>query len=495
MTTQSATSAKKGGQVPLGEKISFAFAEFGSQFIWTTVGSYLLTFYTDIALIAPVVAGNILLAARLLDGIQDLAFGYIAERTKSRWGRFRPYVIFGAPVTSITMILAFWMPFHGTNAKVAWAGITYVLLCFAYTVANMSYGSLAGVMTSDSGERVTLNWIRSQGGTISQLILNVATPFLLVFFASEAAGEKGYDSRSFLITMGIYALVALPMFLITGFKVRERITMTPEQQKVSFGKTVRAVVTNSQLMIVFSFLLLNLIGLFGRIGVMFFYCVYVLGNPVLMASVMLAFSIGSMVGQFVFPPFALKVGKRNMLFCSLLFSGLFLLAIFFIGDSMGMPVFYALQFLYGLAGFAAPVALSMIPDAVDYYEDKTGIRADGTSYAAVSLSTKIASAIGGAITLYIMGFFGYDGAAQQQTAEAITGINVAANLMPALLAFIALVPLFFWKLSTKKMETITAELEVKRAVQADALSHGMSTDEAERAAQAAADETLSAQDR
>lgn len=325
MTTQSAAPGKRGGQVPLKEKISFAFAEFGSQFIWTTAGSYLLTFYTDVALIPAVAAGNILLLARVLDGIQDLAFGYIAERTKSRWGHFRPYVIFGAPVLSITMILAFWMPFDGSDgAKIAWAGITYVLLCFAYTVANMSYGSLAGVMTTDSGERVTLNWVRSQGSTIAQLILQTATPVLLVFFvATEAAKEKGFDSRSYLITMTIYAVVALPMFLITGFNVRERITLTPEQQKVSFGATVKAVVSNGQLMAVFAFLLVNLIGLFGRIGVMFFFCIYVLGNPLLMVPVMLAFQIGNMLGQLIFPPFALKLGKRNMMIVSALLSGVF----------------------------------------------------------------------------------------------------------------------------------------------------------------------------
>ena len=117
----------------------------------------------------------------------------------------------------------------------------------------MSYGSLAGVMTTDSGERVTLNWVRSQGSTIAQLILQTATPVLLVFFvATEAAKEKGFDSRSYLITMTIYAVVALPMFLITGFNVRERITLTPEQQKVSFGATVKAVVSNGQLMAVFA---------------------------------------------------------------------------------------------------------------------------------------------------------------------------------------------------------------------------------------------------
>lgn len=464
MTTQSVTPAKKGHQVPLGEKISFAFAEFGSQFIWTTVGSYLLKFYTDVALIPAVAAGNILLLARVLDGIQDLGFGYIAERTKSRWGRFRPYVIFGAPVVSITMILAFWMPFmnSGNGAKIAWAGITYVLLCFAYTVANMSYGSLAGVMTTDSGERVTLNWIRNIGSQAAQVVLNIATPLLLVgLVADQAAKDKGGDARSYLITMALYAVIALPCFLITGFKVRERITLTPEQQQVSFKNTVKAVVTNSQVMVLFFNLLLLLIGLFGRLGVMFFYCTSVLKNPVLMAPVMLAFTIGMAIGSITLPPFALKLGKRNMLMASSVLGAVFLLAIFFIGNSMGLPVLLALQFCYGLSGFSSPIALSMVPDAVDWYENRTGIRADGTSYASVSLSTKIASAVGGALTLYIIGMFGYDGAAQVQSASAITGINIAANLMPAIMYLLAAIPLFFWKLDTKTMEKVSAELAAK----------------------------------
>ena len=485
MTTQSAAPGKRGGQVPLKEKISFAFAEFGSQFIWTTVGSFLLTFYTDVALIAPVAAGNILLVARLLDGIQDLGFGYIAERTHTRWGRFRPYVIFGAPVLSITMVLAFVNPFSGSGAKIAWAGITYVLLCFAYTVANMSYGSLAGVMTTDSGERVTLNWIRNIGSQAAQLIMNVATPFLLLaFVASEAAKDKGFDGRSYFLTMVLYAVIALPSFLITGINVRERITMTPEQQKVSFKDTVKAVVSNGQLLVVFFCLLILLIGLFGRIGVMFYYCRWILGNPLLMAGVMSAFQIGNIIGGLVLPPFALKLGKRNMMMASMLLGALFLFLIFFFGQT-NLTVLFVLQFCYGLSGFAAPIALSMVPDAVDDYELKTGIRADGTSYAAVSLSTKLANAVGGAVSLYVMGWFGYNGALQQQSAKAVTGINVAANLVPAVLALCAVIPMLFWKLDTRTMERVSAELDVKRAAQADALAHGASREEADAAAEAA----------
>ncbi|SDN41605.1 glycoside/pentoside/hexuronide:cation symporter, GPH family/probable glucitol transport protein GutA [Actinomyces ruminicola] len=489
MTTQSEAPRTPGAQVPLKEKVSYAFAEFGSQFIWTTVGSYLMTFYTDVALIPAAVAGNILLLARVLDGIQDLGFGYIAERTKSRWGRFRPYVIFGAPLLSISMVLAFWMPFHGGSmTKAVWAAITYVLLCFLYTVANMSYGSLAGVMTTDSGERVILNWIRNIGSQAAQLIMNVATPFLLLaLVASAAAKDRGFDARSFFLTMLIYSLVALPAFLITGINVRERITMTPEQQKVPFGRTVKAVLGNGQLMVVFFTLLLQLFGLFGRIGVMFYYCRWILGSPLLMAGVMSAFQIGMIIGGLLLPPFALKLGKRNMMMASVLSGGIVLMLIFFFGQT-NLTVLLVLQFLYGFSGFASPIALSMVPDAVDYYEHKTGIRADGTSYATVSLSTKFANAIGGAFALYIMGWFGYNGALDVQSSSALTGINIAANLVPAIMSFLALVPLLFWKLDTKTMARISAELEVKRAAQAEALAEGKSLDEAEALAEHALEE-------
>lgn len=491
MATTTEVPVTSDSQVPLKSKITFPFAEFGSHLVWTTVGTYLLVFYTDVALIAPVVAGNILLLARLLDGLQDLGFGYIAERTKSRWGRFRPYVIFGSPFLSISLMLAFINPVSGNSGKVIWAGFTYVLLCFLYTVVNMSYGSMAGVMTTSSKERLTLNWLRAQGGTISQLLLQFVTPFLLVYFAGSGAihTEKGYDDRSFLWTMGIFAAVALPMFLITGFFTKERITLTPEQQKIPFKDTVKAVFSNGQLMIIFGFLLTMLMGLFGRIGVMAFYCIYILGDIRLMAPVMLAFQIGTMAGQFIFPPFALKFGKSRMLILSAFISGVILLGIFFFGET-SMPLLYALQFLYGLAGFAAPVTLSMIPDAVDDYENKHGVRADGTSYATVSLSTKIAGAFGGAVSLYIIGWFGYDGAAQVQTASATTGINVAANLVPAILCFAAGVFMFFWKLNTARMNEIEAELDIKRAAHAEALAKGLSREEAEAEAERIAEEAL-----
>ena len=487
MATTSA--AKRTAQVPLKDKISFAFAEFGSQFVWTTVSSYLLLYYTDVALIAPAAAGTIMLIARILDGIQDLGFGYIAERTHSRWGRFRPYVMFGAPFLTLSLIITFVNPASGSTGRIWYAGITYVLLCFVYTVVNMAYGSMAGVMTTDTEERLTLNWIRSQGSTVAQLLLNAVTMPMLLFFAGPGAGGKGYDARSFLMMAIIFGAVSLPMFFITGINSKEVITLTPEQQQVPFSQTVKAVLSNQPLMMVFATLLLNLVGLFGRIGTLAYFVIYNIGSPQKVAGAFLAYSVGTMIGQLVFPKMASFVGKARMVIISEVFGGAFLLGIYFLGQG-SFTLFMVLQFLYGLSAFAAPITLSMIPDAVDYYENRHGIRADGTSYATVSLSTKVASAFGGAVGLYIMGGFGYDGAAQVQTDHAMTGINIAVNLVPAVLAFAAVIPMLFYRLNHKTMEQITAELEVKRAVQAEALAEGASLEKANAEAEEAVEGDL-----
>ncbi|MCL3777444.1 MULTISPECIES: glycoside-pentoside-hexuronide (GPH):cation symporter [unclassified Actinomyces] len=460
MTTTSAAPATK-AQVPLRHKGTFPLAEFGSQLVWSTVGSYLLLFYTDVALIAPAVAGGIMLVARVLDGVQDLGFGYIAERTRSRWGRFRPWVMFGAPFLTLTLVMAFVNPATGSTGKIWWSATTYILLCFVYTVVNMAYGSMPGVMTTDTNECLTLNWLRTQGSSLAQIVLNAVTMPLLLLFGSAAAA-KGYDSRSFLMMAIIFGVVALPCFIITGANSKEVITLTPEQKKVPFSRTVKAVVGNGPLMLIFCALLLGCMSIFSRLGTLAYYAINNMGDPRLVASVFLAFSVGQMIGGLVFPQFARVLGKMQVLIISnVLISGL-LLTIFFLNPHNTTAIL-VVQFLYGLSNFGQPIIFSMVPDAVDYYEERTGVRADGTSYAAVSLSTKIASAVGASFGMFIIGGFRYDGALAVQSAHTLTGINIAVNLMPAIFSLLAVVPLLFYKLNHQRMAQITASLEAKRA--------------------------------
>lgn len=458
-TTAAAT--KSTAQVPLRSKVSFAFAEFGSQFVWTTVGTYLMTFYTDVALIAPAAAGTIMLIARVLDGVQDLGFGYIAERTNSRWGRFRPWIIWGSPFLTLTLIVAFWSPNTGDTGKIWFAAITYILLCFVYTIVNMAYGAMAGVMTTDTDERLTLNWIRAIGSGLSQVLLGAITMPLILYFSGAGDGQT-INQNGFLWTMIVFGIVALPMFLVTGFNSKEVIIQTPEQAKIPFGTTVKAVLSNLPLMLVFSMLLINLIGLFGRIGMVAYYTANNMGGRHHMGVVMSVFAGFMALGQALLPKLASVVGKVPMLIVSLASNSAILLALFFT-DPTNTQMVLVLTAAYGFSLFASPISLSMIPDAVDYYEWKHGIRADGTAYATVSLSTKIASAVGGSAGLYIIGFFGYDGSLDVQAPEVLTGINIATNLVPAILAALAIIPLLFYRLNRKTMKEIEAALKARRA--------------------------------
>jgi len=445
-------------KISLRTKLTYPFAEIGSQLIWTTVGSYLMLFYTDVALIAPATAGTILLIARVFDGVQDLGFGYLAERTMTRWGRFRPWIMFGSPFLTLMMITTFWSPSGAPTAKAWYAAITYIILCFVYTVVIMSYGSLPGVMTMDSRDRLTLNWLRSLGGGFAQVLLSATTMPLLLTFSH--AGAQGYDARGFLITMSLFGVIALPLLIITTVNTKEVIVPAPDRQHIPFGETMRAIFTNRPLLMLFLTLLLNLTGLFGRLGMLAFYVIYNMGSPAQVAVIFTTFSVCGFIGTALFTNLAQRFNKAVVIQGALATTGLALLGIYLLPEPRLAPVL-VLTVVLGLSTFTQPILLSMVPDCVDYYDWKHGVRADGTSYAITSLSTKIASAFGGAVGLYIIGWFGYVGGAQQQTAEALNGINLATNLVPSVLAFLAIIPMLFFGLSHEKMTAISADLETR----------------------------------
>ena len=159
--------------------VCYSFGNLASQFVWTFVGSYLTIFYTDIVGLAPVAISAIMLGARIWDAINDPMMGAIAERTQSKWGRFRPYIAFGCPFLAIFGVLTFTKPFSGTSvAGVIWAAVTYVIAGMLYTLVNIPYGALAGVMTEDAEQRVKINTSRNIGMNIGMLIVNACSALL-----------------------------------------------------------------------------------------------------------------------------------------------------------------------------------------------------------------------------------------------------------------------------------------------------------------------------
>lgn len=435
-------------------KVIYGLGDLASQLIWTFIGSYLSIFYTDIVGLTPVVVSTIFLIARLWDGVNDPMFGAIAERTRTKFGRFRPYILAGAPFLALFNVLCFtYIPFENQTVVVIWCLVTYILLGMLYTVINLSYGSLSMVMTFDAKERTELNSWRMIGTNLGAVLLNIVTMPLLLKFSGVGDGQT-YNATGFFYVAVVFSLVALPMFFLVFAKCKEQI-QPRNTQKVTLRSSFANVFKNKPLLAIFVMMLLFMTGFFGRMGVASYYYIYVLGRFDLIPLLMMLPSLCAATAIFITKGFADRVGKKRMLRIGFIGSGVTLVAIHFI-DPHNVPLLVALTALYGCSTFSTPLLMASVPDAIDYFDLETGVRSDGTSYAVVSLATKFGSAIGVSVAMLIMGYFGYEANAEQSV-EAIQGISYAVNIFPAIVSFLALIPLHFYSLDKEKI----AEIQVK----------------------------------
>ena len=440
--------------------LAYGCGDFASNLCWTFIGSYLSVFYTDIVGITPAIASAIMLVAKLWDGINDPMFGAIAERTNTKWGRFRPYILFGSPVLALFSVLAFTKLGDGTTA-VAWAVFTYIGCGMMYTVVNLSYGSLSTVMTTDLDDIAKLNSWRMMGTNLSSVLLNAITAPLLLKFS----GSENYTAGAYTKLAVIFAICSLPLFFFVFIQCKERIRPTQDAVKVPLGQSIKSVVTNWPLMLIFIIQLMAMTAFFGRMGVVIYYLMYNVQNFALISAFMSLPSLFTVIGIFITMGFTVKVGKKKMAAIGYIGSGTALILIYIVGNTIGysnIPLLLILHCIYGFFCFSFPIPMAMVPDAINYQEDKNGIRSDGTSYATVSLSTKFGSAFGVSGALLIMGATGYVANAQQ-TQAALNGINMTVNLLFGVMFLLCLVPLALYPLDEKKSADILARLEQKRA--------------------------------
>ena len=438
--------------------ICYGFGELASQVGWTDVGSDLTIYYTDIVGLAPAAVSVIMMLARIWDAINDPMMGAIAERTRSKFGRFRPYIAFGAPFLAIFSVLTFTNPFSGkSTAGVIWAAAIYIIAGMLYTLVNIPYGAMAAVMTEDADQRNILNTSRNIGMNLGMVIVNGVSAGLALKFSgagAEVANGQGYRTVAL-----IYAIISIPLFLIVFFTSKEVVQPEGEPQPFSFKDTVNNLIKNKYLMIVTFVMILQMTAFMGRIAVTSYYVIYCLGSFTMIALIMTIPSIGGIIGSLFVPFFAKKIGKRNVLMWSMIIQGIGLV-IMYLAPFDNMKMVLAGDIIFGLFNVGFPMSLSMVADSVDYMELKTGTRTDGTAYATYGLATKIGNAVGGAFGILIMSAFGYVANAQQ-TAQALKGINFTVNLLPAILFFLAAAMCLLWKMTDKEAEDIRAQLREK----------------------------------
>lgn len=416
-------------KLPFLKKVGYGFGECGSQFSWTLVSSYLTVFYTDVVGLTPMVISAIMLIARIWDAINDPMFGSIAENTRSKWGRFRPYVLFGAPILALFNCLCFLNLDISNTAKIFWCGFTYIGCGMAYTVANISVGCLANSLTSINTERVSLNAFRGAIGSIAGIVINMITmPIILYFGNNSTSSGKGYFMAAL-----IFSLICIPCFMICFASTKEVISggaRKKENAVMNLVHSFKITFADHNARFLILAMLFFLTGIFGRLGIMAYYFIYILGDPLAIASFGTAMTVGMLVVNFYTPLLLNHIDKK---WCGVITCGLQILscaAFFFMGEArMSAMAIAVVGFFYGATNFGGLVSYGLGAEIIDDNWIKTGRRADGVIYSCISFATKIGNAIGGSIGIMVLGAVGFV-ANTEMAPVVLTRMNAVINFGP-----------------------------------------------------------------
>lgn len=441
----------KAGKIGLMEKISYAQLDTAGQLIFTMISSYLLYFYTDVAKIPVATAGVILLVARIFDSLDAPIWGSVIDRTKSKWGKARPYFLWLALPFAVFGVLTFWAPQFDLNTRIWYCAISYIATGIIFTGLNTPLTAILPLMTANPEERLTLNSWRMVGSQLGVFIVNALTLPLVAFFG------RGNEVIGFRFTILIFAVVSTILTLISFANVRERVTVNSETVTVRQG--FKAMNKNWPWLIIVISNFFFWVALTGRTSTLVYYFTYNIGNKNLVS---LFNGIASVqIIAMISIPFLSRLLSKQVLWIAALATAIIgQVIIIFAGSNLAIILVGWILANMG-SGIACSMPFALLGSAVDYGKWKNGVTAAGllTSIGS-SFCLKLGSGIAGFIPTKIMAAFGYV-AGQSQSASALTGISISFNWMTIIAFAFAIVPLLFYK----KYENM--EAEIRQAVLED----------------------------
>lgn len=438
---------------------TYGMGNFASQLSWTMVSTYLAVFYTDVFGISTGAVAILFLVAKIWDGINDPMMGTIMERTHTRWGRFRPYIAIGAPLLVVFTILTFTVPGFGDTGKLVYAYITYIGLGMIYTMTNVPYQGLPAVMTRDPKKINRLNAAATMGMMLGMILLNLFTLPLVNYFESVRP-KSGYQ-----ITAGLFALLALPMFWICVKTCKETVTIKKEAQ-APIRESIKQICKNKNLLMIILYTIFSMTGAMGRIGVAVYFYLHVANTAALTSIFMMLPMIMGALLMPIAPKIMEKFGKKNVIFFALAAQIIGLLMMIF-GPYTNIPYLIVCHIVYGMGSIEKACGPCMIVDALDDMDLKTGVRPDGTAFSLMGLGVKIGTAIGSALGVAIMGWFGYTGA-EVVTETIQQGIMIGVNWVPIAVFVISAIPILFYTLKEKDMVEVRKKLQERNEKSASA---------------------------
>ncbi len=485
-------------KLSVGEKIGYSLGDAAANFVFQTMILFQLNFYTDTLGITAAAAGTLLLVGRLWDAFFDPMMGTMADRTKTRWGKFRPWVLWTSVPWGVVMYLAYSTPGFGSMGKIVYACVTNILLMTLYSANNTPYSAMTGVMTGDVNERTSLSSYRFVSAMIAQLLVGGFTlPLVAKFGQGDRA--KGWE-----MTIGLWATVCVVLFVITFLTTRERIQPDP-QQKMSVRQDFGGLLKNGPWIAMFILTLAHFVVLAMRGGTLFYYFEYFVDKNRLFEVLRglglttagtgasaggmwhhllntfglivdaerrnvssVGFSLFNMSSQFVqvvgvvFSTFlTIRYGKRAVALAGFSLTTVFMAAFIFLpADAVGTT--FILEYIRALAyAPTIPLMWAMFADVVDYAEWKTGRRTTGVIYATILFALKAGLSLGGAIAGWLLSGYGYR-PNMAQTVESLFGIRMTISVYPAIFFLVVVTCLLCYKITKRLNLQIQDELAERR---------------------------------
>jgi glycoside/pentoside/hexuronide:cation symporter, GPH family len=453
LQTNAETVKLHSGKLPFWTKLGFGICDLGGNLFFTMMGFYLLFFMTDVVGLAAGLAGTALMIGKIWDAVTDPTVGFISDRTRSRWGRRRPYMFVGSLFLFLTMILMFTAPGYETQTQLfIWAAVMYSLLCTAYTLVNIPYGALTPELTTDYNERTVLNAYRMSSAVVGTLL---GAGLVLPIVGMAASIEAGWTLSG--TVMGAVMMVTA---LITVFSVREPVhsEAPPAQNIFKSYAQVLGMKTFLTCLIPWT---MHITGITIIQGALLYFYVYLFGSEASFQLALVALLLTSMIFIPIWTIISKRIGKKLSYNLGMLIVALVILVLFVIGHRVPVEVTYLLMALAGV-GFATQYVMpySIIPDVVEFDYAENGIRREGVFYGLWTLTSKIGQAFAIALSGWTLSAFGYvpDVA---QTDLSLLGIRLLCGPIPVLFFITGIVVLSFYPITREKYQEILDKIALR----------------------------------
>lgn len=453
VVTKSKDKSKTNSKASLSwlERIGYGLGDMSYNIVFQFVNAYLLFYYTDVGGIHPTVIATLFLVVRVLDAIFDPIMGVILDKTNTRWGRARPYLLWVSLPFALFTFLCFTTPHFGPTGNIIYAYITYILLGMSFSMQTIPVNSLTGRITNDVQERTVL--------TTTRMILVYIGILLSIACATPLATALGGENQAlgFQMTALVYAIVSIVLNLFSFFTVRERI-VPKKSKKHGMKMTLSVLIKNKPLLILASSFLAFAIGFNIKLSTMVYYFTYNVDQKELVFFGTVLFFGAALISNVFIPVVSEKWGRKNVMIISAAISLVSYVGLHFTPYS---SITFILIWLFASGFFTTPLntlAWGMIADCVDYAEWKTGVRADGVVISSMSFTNKLGVALAGSFSAIYLGIAGYVPNAEQT----VTSLNAIKNmnaLIPGLFILLSIIIICFYPLTEKGYKKMISELE------------------------------------